>query len=75
MNLSISGWLLIILLFYHTVTFNLFFYILDLCLFHCVKRVLIRSYSDLYLSAFGVNTERYRVSLVFSPNAGKYRPE
>ena len=31
-------------------------------------------FSDLYFSAFGLNTERYYLS-VFSPNAGKYGPE
>ena len=46
---------------------------------HCVKSVLIRTFSGLYFPAFGLNTERYRESLrdteylsVFSPNAGKY---
>ena len=29
---------------------------------HCVKSVRIRSYSGPYFPAFGVNTERYRVS-------------
>ena len=28
-----------------------------------------------YFSAFGLNTEIYSVSLVFSPNAEKYGPE
>ena len=32
-------------------------------------------FSGLYFSAFGMNTERWGVSLVFSPNAGKYGPE
>ena len=45
---------------------------------HCLKSFRIRSYSGSYFSAFGVNTERYSVSLrmpVFNPNAGKYGPE
>ena len=28
-----------------------------------------------YFLAFGLNTERYEVSLLFRQNAGKYRPE
>ena len=36
-------------------------------------------FSGPYFPAFGLNTERYEVSLrilsVFSPNAGKYEPE
>ena len=39
---------------------------------HCVKSVHIRSFSGLYFSAFGLNTEYLSV---FSPNAGKYGPE
>ena len=43
---------------------------------HYVKSVRIRSFSGLYFPAFGLNTERYGVSLsVFSPSAGKYGPE
>ena len=53
---------------------------------HWVKSVQIRSFSGPYFPAFGLNTERYGVShyvdipiteylSVFSPNAGKYRPE
>ena len=40
-------------------------------LIHCVKRVRVRSYSGPHFPAFGLNTERYYLS-VFSPNAGKY---
>ena len=50
--------------------------------FNCLKSVRILSFSGPYFLAFGLNTERYSVSLrdslylsVFSPNAGKYRPE
>ena len=32
-------------------------------------------FSGPYFPAFGLNAERYEVSLVFSPNAGKYGPE
>ena len=39
---------------------------------HCVKSVLIRSFSGSYFPAFGLNTERY---FAFSLNAGKYGPE
>ena len=43
---------------------------------HWVKSVQIRSFSGPYFPAFGLNTERYGVSLsVFSPNAGKYGSE
>ena len=43
---------------------------------HCVKSIHIRSYSDLHFPAFGLNTEREILYLsVFSPNAGKCRPE
>ena len=37
---------------------------------HCLKSVLIRSYSGPYFPAFGLNAERYGVSLCISPNAG-----
>ena len=43
------------------------------------KSVRIRSYSVPYSPAFGMNTERnserYSVSLLFSPNVGKCVPE
>ena len=42
---------------------------------HCVKSVRIRSYSGPHFPIFGLNSERYSVSLVFSPNTGKCRPE
>ena len=33
-------------------------------------------FSGLYFAAFGLNTERYEVSVhILSPNAGKYGPE
>ena len=38
---------------------------------HYVKSVLIWIFSDPYFPAFGLNTERYRVSLRISPNAEK----
>ena len=37
-----------------------------------VKCVQIRSFFCPYFLAFGLNMERYEVSLRFSPNAGKY---
>ena len=40
---------------------------------HCVKRVRIRSYSGSYFPAFGLNTERYRVSLRIQSVGGKMR--
>ena len=41
--------------------------------FHCVKSVHIRSYSGLYFLAFGLNTERYSVSLPIRYKYGKIR--
>ena len=41
----------------------------------CVKNVCIRSYSGPHFPAFGLNTERYSVSLPFQSSAGKYGPE
>ena len=42
---------------------------------HYVKGVRIQSYSSPYFPVFGLNTERYLVSLRLSPNAGKCGPE
>ena len=41
---------------------------------HCMKSVHIRSFSGQCFPAFGLNMERYDLS-VCSPNAGKYGPE
>ena len=38
---------------------------------HCVKSVRIRSYSGPYFPAFGLNTERYSVSLRILSKCGK----
>ena len=38
---------------------NTFGKVVDLKKYHCVKTVLIRSYSSPYFPAFGINTERY----------------
>ena len=38
---------------------------------HSVKSVRIRSYSGLHFHAFGLNTERYRVSLRIQSECGK----
>ena len=38
---------------------------------HCVKMVQIRSNSDRYFPAFGLNTERYSVSLGIQSKCGK----
>ena len=43
--------------------FKYFFIFAEWRNFHCVKSVLIRSYSGPYFPAFGLNTERYGVSL------------
>ena len=40
---------------------------------HCVKSVRIRSYSGPYFPAFGLNTERYGVSLRIQSECGKMR--
>ena len=40
---------------------------------HCVKSVRIRSYSGRYFPAFGLNTERYGVSLCIQSECGKMR--
>ena len=40
---------------------------------HCVKSVHIRSYSSPYFPAFGLNTERYGVSLHIQSKSGKMR--
>ena len=38
---------------------------------HCAKSVRIRSYSSRHFPAFGVNTERYSVSLRIQSDCGK----
>ena len=38
---------------------------------HCVKSVRIWSFSDPYFPAFGLNTERYEVSLRIQSECGK----
>ena len=40
---------------------------------HCVKGVRIRSYSGPYFPAFGLNTERYSISLRIQSECGKMR--
>ena len=40
---------------------------------HCVKGVHIRSYSAPHFPAFGLNTERYSVSLRIQSECGKMR--
>ena len=39
----------------------------------CVKSLRIRSYSDPHFPAFGLNTERYGVSLRIQPECRKMR--
>ena len=41
--------------------------------YHCVKSVHIRSYSGPYFPAFGLNTERYEVSLRIQSKCRKIR--
>ena len=38
---------------------------------HCVKSVQIRNFSCLYFASFGLNTERYKVSLRIQTECGK----
>ena len=40
-------------------------------MYHCVKRVCIQSHSGPYFSAFGLNTDRYGVSLRIQSECGK----
>ena len=40
---------------------------------HCVKKVRIRNYYGPYFPAFGLNTERYGVSLCIQSEYGKMR--
>ena len=40
---------------------------------HCVKSVYIGSYFGPHFAAFGLNTERYGVSLRIQPECGKMR--
>ena len=40
---------------------------------NCVKRVHIRSFSDTYFPAFGLNTDRYSVSLYIQSKCRKIR--
>ena len=40
---------------------------------HCVKRVRIHSYSGPYFLAYGLNTERYSLSLHIQSECGKIR--
>ena len=41
--------------------------------YHCVKSVCIRGYSGPYFPAFGLNTERFRISLRIQSKCGKIR--
>ena len=40
---------------------------------HCLRSVRIRGYSDLYFPSFGLNTEKYIVSLRIQAEYGKIR--
>ena len=41
------------------------------CNYHCAKNIYIRSYSGPYFPSFGLNTERYSVSLRIQSECGK----
>ena len=43
------------------------------CTIHCVKSIRIRSYSGPHFPTFGLNTERYSVSLRIQSECGKMR--
>ena len=45
--------------------------IIIIIIIHCVKSVLIGSFSGPYFPAFGLNTERYRISLRIQCKSGK----
>ena len=47
--------------------------IVEKVLLHCVKSVLIQSYSGPHFPAFGLNTERYSVSLRIQSECGEIR--
>ena len=47
--------------------------IIIIIIIHCVKSVLIGSFSGPYFPAFGLNTERCRVSLRIQSDCGKMR--
>ena len=42
---------------------------------HCLKSVQTRSFSGPYFTVFGLNLEKYSVSLRIQSDAAKYRPE
>ena len=51
--------------------YSIYFYFLQYS--HCLRRVRIRSYSGLYFPSFGLNTEKYIVSLRIQAEYGKIR--
>ena len=59
----------------HCVLLQIFQYMLESfqSLYHCVKSVRIRSFATLYLHIFGLDTERYGVSLRIHSESGKIR--
>ena len=42
---------------------------------NCVRSIFIGSFSGKCFPAIGLNTEKYGVFPLFTPNAGKYGPE
>ena len=58
---------------FFNVNCNLEVFVSLIYLLHCVKRVRIRSYSRFYFPAFGLNTERYSVSLRIESECVKIR--
>ena len=45
--------------------------LIEIKTYHCVKSVHIRSFSAPYVQAFGLNTEKYEVSLRIQSKCGK----
>ena len=48
---------------------------MDVCDYHCVKSVRIRSYSGPYFPTFGLNTDRYSVSVRMRENMDQNNSE
>ena len=77
---TIKSWILKVLHFLYKTYCNAFLIwhlstppLINHAAWHCVKRVSIRSYSGPNFPAFGLNTERYGVSLRIQSECGKIR--
>ena len=76
-SMLLSYYLLIIWKINHTWYYNLSLDLFLNCSYfwknHCVKSARIRSYSGLHFPAYGLNTERYGISLRIQSKCGKIR--